>query len=104
MGHTMSDEPGAYVYMLRCADGSYYVGSARLGLERRLSEHNNGTYGGYTSKRLPVELVWSEHFLNITDATAVERQIKGWSRAKKEALIRGDYATIQELAKRRRQS
>ncbi len=87
--------------MLRCADGSYYVGSARLGLERRLSEHNHGTYGGYTSKRLPVELVWSQHFIDITDAIAVERQIKGWSRAKKEALILGDYDAIQSLAKRR---
>jgi putative endonuclease len=87
--------------MLRCADGSYYVGSARLGLERRLSEHNNGTYGGYTSKRLPVELVWSQHFPDITDAIAVERQIKSWSRLKKEALIRGDYGEIQKLAKRR---
>ncbi|MDP1965726.1 MAG: GIY-YIG nuclease family protein [Reyranella sp.] len=87
--------------MLRCADGSYYVGSARLGLDRRVSEHNNGTFGGYTSKRLPVILVWAEHFLNVTDAVAVERQIKGWSRAKKEALIRGDYETIQSLAKRR---
>jgi putative endonuclease len=58
-------------------------------------------YGGYTFKRLPVELVWSEHFLNITDAIAVERQIKGWSRAKKEALIRGDYGEIKNLAKRR---
>jgi len=95
------EELGAYIYMLRCADGSYYVGSARLGLERRLSEHNNGTYGGYTSKRLPVELVWSQHFPDITDAIAVERQIKGWSRAKKEALIRGDYEEIQNLARRR---
>ena len=86
--------------MLRCADGSYYVGSARLGLERRLSEHNSGTYGGYTSKRLPVELVWSEHFLDIADAIAVERQIKGWSRAKKEALIRGDFESLRILAKR----
>ncbi|HYX00784.1 MAG TPA: GIY-YIG nuclease family protein [Reyranella sp.] len=86
--------------MLRCSDGSYYVGSARLGLERRLWEHNNGTYGGYTSKRLPVELVWSQHFLDLTDAMAVERQIKGWSRAKKEALIRGDYGDIQKLARR----
>ena len=68
----MSDEPGADIYMLRCADGSSYVGSARLGLERRLSEHSNGCYGGYTSRRLPVELVWSQHFLNITDAIAVE--------------------------------
>ena len=97
----MNDEPGAHVYMLRCADGSYYVGSARLGLDRRLSEHNNGIYGGYTSKRLPVELVWSEHFTDITDAIAVERQIKGWSRAKKEALMRGDFETVRALAKRR---
>jgi len=97
----MSEERGAHVYMLRCADGSYYVGSARLGLERRLSEHNSGTYAGYTSKRLPVVLVWAQHFLDITDAIAVERQIKGWSRAKKDTLILGDYGTIQSLAKRR---
>jgi putative endonuclease len=87
--------------MLRCSDGSYYVGSARLGLERRLSEHNSGVYSGYTSRRLPVELVWSEHFLNITDAIAAERQVKGWSRSKKEALVRGDYGEIRKLAKRR---
>jgi len=98
----MTDEPGVYVYMLRCADGSYYVGSARLGLERRLAEHNAGTYGGYTSKRRPVSLVWSQHFLNITDAISAERQIKGWSRAKKEALIRQDYEAIRLLAKRGR--
>ena len=96
------EEPGAYIYMLRCADGSYYVGSARDGLDRRVAEHNAAAYGnGYTSKRRPVVLVWAEHFLNITDAIAVERQIKGWSRAKKEALIRGDFGQIHELAKRR---
>ena len=66
-----------------------------------MSEHNEGVYGGYTSTRRPVTLVWAEHFLNITDAIAVERQIKGWSRAKKEALVRGDYDAIQTLAKRR---
>ena len=97
----MTDEPGAHVYMLRCADGSYYVGSARLGLERRMSEHNNGAYGGYTSMRRPVQLVWAEHFLDITDAIAVERQLKGWSLAKKEALIRGDFASLKTLSKRR---
>ncbi|MBL0899902.1 MAG: GIY-YIG nuclease family protein [Reyranella sp.] len=97
----MSEQPGAHVYMLRCADGSYYVGSARLGLDRRLSEHNDGTYGGYTSRRRPVVLAWAEHFPDITDAIAVERQLKGWSRAKKEALIRGDWDAIQTLAKRR---
>jgi putative endonuclease len=98
----MTDEPGAYTYMLRCADGSYYVGSARLGLERRLAEHNAGTYGGYTSKRRPVALIWSQHFLAITDAIAAERRIKGWSRAKKEALIRNDYEAIRLLSQRRR--
>lgn len=97
----MSDEPGAYAYMLRCADGSYYVGSARLGLEQRVGEHNAGTYGGYTSTRRPVNLVWAEHFQLITDAIAAERRIKGWSRAKKEALLRGDYELIRKLSKRR---
>src|SRR5262249_48875263 len=95
-------EPGAHAYMLRCADGSYYVGTARLGLDRRVSEHNSGTYGGYTSRRLPVVLVWAQHFADITDAIAVERQIKGWSRTKKEALIRGDFGLLRELAKRRK--
>jgi len=99
----MDNEGGAHVYVLRCADGRYYVGSARKGLDQRLSEHNTGKYGGYTSKRLPVVLVWAEHFANMTDAIGVERRIKGWSRAEKEALIRGDYETIQQLAKRRSQ-
>ena len=98
----MDAESGAHVYLLRCADGSYYVGSACRGLERRVSEHNHGTFGGYTSKRLPVVLVWAEHFLDIVDAIAVERQIKGWSRAKKEALIRDDYGSLRLLAKRSR--
>ena len=97
----MDNEGGAHVYMLRCADGSYYVGSARQGLERRLEEHSNGTHGGYTSKRLPVVLVWADHFPDITDAIDVERQIKGWSRAKKEALIRCDWASLNKLSKRR---
>ena len=98
----MSEEPGAYVYMPRCSDGSYYVGSARRGMDRRISEHNEGTYGGYTSTRRPVTLVWAQHFQVITDAIDVERQIKGWSRAKKEALIRGDYGAIQLLSKRKK--
>jgi putative endonuclease len=78
----MDTETGAHVHMLRCADGSYHVGSARRGLDQRLAEHNSGVHGGYTSKRLPVSLVWAEHFIDITDAIAAERQIKGWSRAK----------------------
>ena len=91
---------GAFVYILRCADGSYYCGTARQGLEMRVAEHNAGTPGGYTSTRRPVVLVYSEWFQRITDAIAAERQIKGWSRAKKEALIRGDFGALRELSKR----
>ena len=90
-----------YVYLLRCADRSYYVGSTRGTLAQRVGEHNAGTFGGHTATRRPVELVWSQDFDRITDAIAAERQLKGWSRAKKEALIRGDYAAISALAKRR---
>jgi putative endonuclease len=93
---------GAYVYMLCCADDSFYVGSATGDdLELRIAQHQTGAYPGYTSKRRPVRLVWSERFDRITDAIAAERQIKGWSRAKKEALIRGDWSSLQQLAKRR---
>jgi putative endonuclease len=93
---------GAFVYMLRCSDGSFYVGSATGDdLTKRITEHQMGAYPGYTSTRRPVTLVWSEHFERITDAIAVERQIKGWSRAKKEALIKGDWREISHLAKRR---
>ena len=92
----------AFVYKLRCADGSFYVGSATGDdLTRRIAEHQSGYYHGYTSARRPVTLVWSEHFLRITDAIGVERKIKGWSRAKKEALIKGDWSAIEQLAKRR---
>ena len=83
---------GADLYMLKCADGSYYVGTARNGLDIRLAEHNSGLLGGYTASRRPVSLVFSEHFERITDAIAAERKIKGWSRAKKEALIAGDWS------------
>ena len=93
---------GAFVYMLRCADGSYYVGSARNNdLGQRVAEHQAGAYRGYTSTRRPVHLVWSEYFDRITDAIAAERKIKGWSRAKKEALIEADWAEITRLARRR---
>jgi predicted GIY-YIG superfamily endonuclease len=91
----------AYAYILQCRDGSYYVGSARDSLERRVNEHQGGFYDGYTSKRLPVKLVWSQEFQQVTDAIAAERQIKGWSRAKKQALINGDFDLIKQLAKRR---
>src|SRR6185295_18476507 len=91
---------GAFVYIVRCSDGSYYCGTARHGLELRVAEHNAGTFEGYTSTRRPVVLVYSEWFQRITDAVAAERQIKGWSRAKKEALIRGDFGALVKLARR----
>ncbi len=92
---------GAFVYMLRCRDGSYYVGSATGDdLSKRIQEHQSGIFGGYTSSRLPVELVWSEYFEQVTDAIASERKLKGWSRRKKEALIRGAWDQIKILAKR----
>ena len=91
-----------YIYMLRCADNSYYVGSATgCDLLIRINQHNAGTFPGYTFSRRPVTLVWSEHFERITDGIAMERRLKGWSRAKKEALIRGDWDGVRRLAQRK---
>jgi putative endonuclease len=81
---------GGWTYILLCADGSYYVGSTSDDPDARTAQHNDGTFGGYTSLRRPVKLVFAEHFLDIRQAHAFERQIKKWSRAKKEVLIRGD--------------
>jgi putative endonuclease len=91
----------AYLYILRCRDGAYYVGTTRNSLEARLAEHNAGTFDGFTSLRRPVELVFHQEFDRITDAIAAERQVKGWRRAKKEALIAGEHDLLAELAKRR---
>jgi putative endonuclease len=88
--------------MLRCADGSYYVGSATGDdLSTRIDQHNAGSHKGYTFSRRPVVLVSSEYFERITDGIAVERQLKGWSRAKKEALMRSDWTKVSELSRRR---
>ena len=88
-----------WVYILHCADGSYYTGHTD-NLEKRIAEHGDDQYGGYTSSRLPVKLVFSEEFNTREEALACEHQIKGWSRKKKEALIRGDWEEISELARR----
>jgi len=98
-GH--GSQMGAYVYILRCCDRLYYVGSTRGSLDLRVAEHNAGTYGGYTKSRRPVELVYSRYLDRITDAIATERQLKGWSRAKNEALIEGDFDLLVQLAKNR---
>ncbi len=92
---------GAWLYILKCADGSYYTGTTRATLKFRLAEHNRGHYDGYTAKRLPATLVYSQWFDRISDAIAGERQVKGWWRAKKEALMRGDFEALKVLAKRR---
>ena len=87
-----------YVYILRCADGSYYVGHTD-DLERRLAAHQNGEISGYASSRRPVELVFAEEFASRDEAFLRERQIKGWSRRKKEALIREDWAGLTLLSR-----
>jgi len=91
----------AFVYILRCRDGSYYTGSTRTSLDQRVAEHNAGVYGGYTARRRPVDLVYSQEFARIEDAIAAERRIKGWSRAKKEALISGNLELLRILARNR---
>ncbi|HYW86979.1 MAG TPA: GIY-YIG nuclease family protein [Chloroflexota bacterium] len=89
-----------WTYFLECADGKYYVGHTD-DLEARLAAHQSGYYGGWTRKRLPVRLVFSESFESRDDAFALERQLKGWSRAKKEALIRSDTELLTQLARSR---
>ncbi len=86
-----------YVYLLRCGDGSYYAGQTD-NLDVRMMQHHSGEIG-YTSTRKPVQLVWQGEFETREGAIAFEQQIKGWSRAKKEALIAGDWDRIQALAK-----
>ncbi|MIL09599.1 GIY-YIG nuclease family protein [Salmonella enterica subsp. enterica] len=88
------------VYILRCADGSYYVGSTKQAVEARVWEHNNLPIESYTARRRPVVLVFAESYDRITDAIARERQIKGWRRRKKEALIALHYEGLPELARR----
>ena len=90
----------ATVYILRCSDGSYYTGLTKQEIEARVWEHNAGIYDGYTTKRRPVELVFHEVYDRIIDAIARERQIKGWSRRKKEALIALDYEALPALSRR----
>jgi predicted GIY-YIG superfamily endonuclease len=88
-----------FLYMLRCRDGSYYVGHTD-DLDKRIQEHEDGTCGGYTATRRPVELVFVDEFQTREDALARERQLKGWRRAKKEALICRDWDKLKVLARR----
>jgi len=89
----------AHMYILRCGDGSYYVGSAR-NLDNRMQQHFLGKGSTYTSKRMPVELVYAEEYERIAEAYAREKQVQGWSRAKREALIEQRYRDLPALSRR----
>lgn len=89
-----------YLYILLCADSSYYVGST-TNLEVRIAAHNAGDGGDYTARRRPLQVAFSEEFETLHDAFLAERQVKGWSRAKKEALIRRDFDALVELSRNR---
>ena len=91
-----------WVYILRCADDSYYTGHTD-NLEHRIGQYHAGECSGYVASRLPVELIWSQETATREEALSAERQIKGWSRNKKEAMMRGDWLTVSQLAKNRSQ-
>ena len=89
-----------YVYILKCSDDSYYVGHTD-DIDKRMSDHVNHRYCNYTSKRLPVKLVFLDSFQNRDSAFTWERRLKKWSRKKKEALIEGNWNKVQELSKKK---
>jgi len=92
-----------WVYILRCADDSYYVGSTTH-LEFRLWQHQNGEGAEYTKRRRPVELVFAHETESVAEAFGLEKQIQGWRRAKREALISGEFHLLPGLASRRRKN
>jgi putative endonuclease len=87
-----------FVYIVECSEGSYYTGITS-NLEKRINEHNTGKYKSYTSRRLPVRLLYTNRFTDVKEAIRTEKQIKGWNRAKKEALIKGDFEKLVKLSK-----
>jgi len=91
---------GFWVYLLRCRDGAYYAGHTE-DVESRVAQHQSGTIKGFTSSRLPVMLAWCGELPTREEAIAMERRIKGWTRAKKEALIAGDWTRLSLLARNR---
>ena len=87
-----------YVYILKCSDNSYYTGVTK-DPEKRLAQHNSGIPYTYTFYRRPVEIVWCSEEMNISTAIENEKRIKGWRRAKKEALINGNFKKLHKLSK-----
>lgn len=92
--------PDFHVYILQCADGSYYTGHTD-NLDQRIGQHQAGTYPGYTHTRRPVTLLWNAMFTTRSQAYEYERRIKGWSRAKKAALMAGDWDGLRAAARSR---
>jgi putative endonuclease len=90
----------AWMYILKCADDSYYVGST-TNLDLRVVQHQSGKGSRYTSGRLPVELVYGEEYDRVSDAYTREKQVQNWSRAKREALINGSLEALPSLAKKK---
>jgi len=91
-------EMRGYMYILLCSNGKYYTGSTK-NLERRIFDHNNGEGANFTRKHLPVQLIYFEEFARIDDAFYREKQVQGWSRKKKEALINGDQKKLPDLSR-----
>ena len=89
----------AWMYILKCADGTYYVGSTKS-LESRVYQHQNGLGAIYTATRLPVQLVYYEEYKNIAEAFAREKQIQGWSHAKRKALVQREFHKLSKLSEK----
>ncbi|MHA3839630.1 GIY-YIG nuclease family protein [Sphingomonas aestuarii] len=87
-----------WTYILECSDGTYYVGHTDH-LDKRMADHSNGVASAYTSKRRPLNLLWSTEFQMRDEAFFLERKLKGWSRPKKEALMRGEFHPLPELSR-----
>ena len=98
MGKACEKNSSGWIYILKCSDDSFYVGSTN-DLLKRMNEHIRGVFKGYTSKRLPIELVFSQSYDDMKDALKMEKQIKGWTRKKKEALISGNFKLLHEFVK-----
>jgi len=92
-----------YLYILKCADGTYYTGSTK-DIERRLQQHQAGEGSSYTKRRLPVQLIYVEEFPRVDEAFYREKQVQGWSRKKKEALIEGRLQELPGLSQRKTDS
>ena len=88
-----------YMYILECSDGTYYTGSTKY-LDLRIEQHQSGEGAKYTAKRLPIKLIYYEEYDRIDDAFYREKQMQGWSRKKKDALIKGQLNLLHKLAKK----